>query len=189
MGAGPAAHYWVEEFLGDLWSAGLRSMDRGARLVTTVKELLAYSEDRWRDQRGRRRVERELAGLDFPLHTLWSEERAGLLADLQPEWGEWVRKRIGSAYFARHLAQFLRVSAASVIWADALPWLAEAERDRKSRDADLDDATAELLFAIYAREEKLVTGAGAPAEAARYLLSRLAGRGIPMALELSVRLG
>lgn len=189
MGAGPAAHYWVEEFLSDLWSAGLSSEDRGARLVPTVKELLAYSEEKWKDQRGRRRVDRELAGLDFPLHTLWSEERADLLADLQPEWGEWVRTRVGDPHFARHLARFLQAPAASVICADALPWLAEAERGRKSRDEDLDGVTAELLFSIYARDEKLVTGAGAPAEATRYLLSRLAGRGVPLALELSARLG
>jgi hypothetical protein len=189
MAVGPPAHYWIEAFLGHLWSEGLRSGDRDMRLVAAVKGLLAYTEDEWKERRGRRRVDRELGGLDYGVHDLWSKNRADLLADLQPEWGEWARKRVGNAYFARHLADFLQTPAASVIWADAIPWLAEAERDREGRDEDLDGATAELLLAIYARDEKLVTGAGASAGAARYLLSRLAGRGVPLALELSSRLG
>lgn len=100
-----------------------------------------------------------------------------------------MKPRLNGTWFARYFAQFLEAPAAAAVRAQALSWLADAERNREHTDSDLDEATAELLVVVYAQEAELISGAGASAEAARYLLSRLAGRGVPLALELSARLG
>ena len=60
--------------------------------------------------------------------------------------------------------------------------LAEGEWLREHPDEDLDKATAELPPAIHAQQMEAITGASEPAEASRYLLSRLVGREIHDAL-------
>jgi hypothetical protein len=91
-------------------------------------------------------------------------------------------ERFGETETHRHLVRSLlcplpqssRGGGGSRAGAD---WLADAERSRERTDSDLDEAIAELSVVVYAQEAELNSGAGAPAEAARYLLSRLAGRG------------
>lgn len=188
--AGEPASYWVEAFLGELWSAGLREGRLNTKLVSVVKRILDCTSKNWtRTGRGGDDLALRLAGVDTVHHSLWSEQRQSVLTALKPQWSEWVKPRLTGTWFARYFANFLEAPAAAAVRAQALSWLAEAERNRERTDSDLDEAIAELLVVVYAQEAELIFGAGVPAEAARYLLSRLAGRGIPLALELSARLG
>lgn len=188
--AGEPASYWVEAFLGELWSAGLLEERLNTKLVSVVKRILDFTEKNWtRTGRGGDGLALKVAGVDTVHRSLWSEQRRSVLTALEPHWSEWVKPRLNGTWFARYFAHFLEVPAAAAIRAQALSWLADAERNREHIDSDLDEATAELLVVVYAQEAELISGAGVPAEAARYLLSRLAGRGIPLALELSARLG
>jgi len=188
--AGEPARYWVEAFLGDLWSAGLREERLNTKLVSVVKRILDFTTKNWtRTGRGGDDLALKVAGIDTVNRSLWSEQCRSVLTALEPQWSEWVMPRLTGTWFARYFAHFLETPAATAVRAQALSWLADAERNRKHTDSDLDEATAELLVVVYAQEAELISGAGAPAEAVRYLLSRLAGRGIPLALELSARLG
>jgi hypothetical protein len=160
------------------------------RLVSVVKRILCLAEKSWtRSGRGGDGLALRVAGIDTVHRSLWSGERRSVLAELEPQWGEWVKPRLAGTWFARYFAHFLEAPAAAVVRGEALTWLADAERNREYTDGDLDEATAELLVVVYAREAELISGPGVAAKAARYLLSRLAGRGIPLALELSARLG
>lgn len=188
--AGEPAGYWVEAYLGELWSAGLREERLNPKLVSVVKRILDCTSKNWsRTGRGGDDLALKLVGVDTLHRSLWSEQRQSVLTALEPQWSEWVEPRLTGTWFARYLAHFLEAPAATAVRAQALTWLADAERNREYTDSDLDEATAELLVVIYAQEAELISGVGAPAEAVRYLLSRLAGRGIPLALELSARLG
>lgn len=188
--AGEPARYWVEAYLGELWSVGLGEERLNTKLVSVIKQILCFTEKHWsRSGRGGDDLALRVAGVDTVHRSLWSEVRQSVLIDLEPQWSEWVKPRLTGTWFARYFAHFLEAPAAAAVRAQALSWLADAERNREHTDSDLDEAIAELLVVVYAREAELISGAGAPAEAARYLLSRLAGRGIPLALELSARLG
>ena len=188
--AGEPAHYWVEAYLGELWSAGLREERLNTKLVSVIKRILSSTEKSWtRSGRGGDDLALKVTGVDTVHHSLWSEQRQSVLTDLEPQWSEWVKPRLTGTWFARYFAHFLEAPAAAAVRGAALSWLADAERNREHTDSDLDEATGELLVVVYAQEAELIAGAGAPAEEARYLLSRLAGRGVPLALELSARLG
>lgn len=188
--AGEPAHYWVEAYLGELWSAGLREERLNIKLVSVIRRILSFTEKSWtRSGRGGDDLALKVTGVDTVHRSLWSEQRQWVLADLEPQWSKWVKPRLTGTWFARYFAHFLEAPAAAAIRGEALSWLAEAERNREHIDSDLDEATGELLVVVYAQEAELIAGAGAPAEAARYLLSRLAGRGVPLALELCARLG
>jgi hypothetical protein len=188
--AGEPASYWVEAFLADLWSTGLGEERLNTKLVSVVKRIFDCTSKNWtRTGRGGDDLALRVAGVDAVHHSLWSGQRQSVLTALEPQWSEWVKPRLTGTWFARYFAHFLEAPAAAAVRAEALSWLADAERNREHTDSDLDEATAELLVVVYAREAEMIAGIGAPAEAARYLLSRLAGRGIPLALELSARLG
>lgn|GEM_PF-2588770 len=188
--AGEPARYWVEAFLGELWSAGLLEERLNSKLVSVVKRILDFTEKNWTGTgRGGDGLALKVAGVDTVHHSLWSEQSQSVLTALEPHWSEWVKPRLTGTWFARYFAHFLEAPAAAAVRAEALGWLADAERNREHIDSDLDEATAELLVSVYAQEAELIAGAGVPAEAARYLLSRLAGCGMPLALELSARLG
>jgi hypothetical protein len=188
--AGEPARYWVESYLGELWSAGLSDDRLNAKLVSVIKPILVFAEKHWSSSgRGGVDLGLRVAGVDVLQRSLWTEERQSVLTELEPEWSEWVKPRLTGTWFARYFAHFLGAPAAAVVRGEALTWLADAERNREYTDGDLDEATAELLLVVYAQEAELISGRGVAAKAARYLLSRLAGRGIPLALELSARLG
>ncbi len=155
-----------------------------------IKRILDFAEKHWsRSGRGGVDLGLRVAGIDILHRSLWTEERQSVLTDLEPAWSEWVKPRLVGTWFARYFAHFLEAPAAVAVRAEGLSWLADAERNREYTDGDLDEATAELLVVVYAQEAELISGPGTAAKAARYLLSRLAGRGIPLALELSARLG
>jgi hypothetical protein len=188
--AGEPARYWVEAYLGELWSAGLNQERLNNKLVSVIKRILDFAEKHWsRSGRGGVDLGLRVAGVDILHRSLWTEERQSVLTGLEPAWSEWIKPRLVGTWFARYFAHFLEAPAAVAVRAEGLSWLADAERNREYTDGDLDEAIAELLVVVYAQEAELISGPGTAAKAARHLLSRLAGRGIPLALELSARLG
>jgi hypothetical protein len=110
---------------------------------------------------------------------------AELVEALLPEWAEWVRPRMRGALFARKIVRFLTSPAAGPVLGDALGWLADRERGEARTDADLDADIADLLLKLHARDQGFLRGSNEPAANARFLLQRVAGRGIPLALELT----
>src|SRR4029077_9200800 len=137
------------------------------KLVSVIKRILSSTEKSWtRSGRGGDDLGLEVTGGDTVPPSLWYERRRSVLTDLEPQWSEWVKPRLTGTWFARYFAHFLEAPAAAAVRGAALSWLADAERNREHTDSDLDEATGELLVVVYAQEAELISGAGAPAEAA-----------------------
>ena len=190
LAAGGPAHHWVEDYLRNVWRAA-RAADRWpTTFPDLVKEMLVFASgaDTWRGQYGDSDIDLAIVGLDRWGYSGMQERHGELMSELQPEWAEWIRPRLIGSWFAQHVAQFLGQSAAVLLRRDGLEWLAERERSPAVGDSGLDEAVAELLLRVWLVEPVLLRGADNAASDARYLLSRLAGRGVPLAVELSARL-
>jgi hypothetical protein len=190
LAAGGPARYWVEDYLGEVWQAALAPDRWPPTFTALVKEMLSFvsEADTWQGRRGEVDLALAIVGLDRWGHGRMQERHKDLLSELLPQWADWVRPRLRDAWFARRVVRFLEEPAAEPVRRDALGWLADRERSASGADSDLDHATAELLLSISVKEPELLRGTGEPAANARYLLARLAGRGLPLALELSARL-
>lgn len=188
---GEPAHRWIEHFLGDVWSLTLSQDSVPEQFPTLIKEMIAFAAatESWRGRQGGSDLALALIGLMQWTSTLFSEKHRPLIEDLLPEWAEWVQPRLDSRWFAVPFVRFLGGDAAEPVRLDALSWLAEAERSGWEEDGERDDVIAELLLKIVAREPAALRGGEQTSADARYLLARLAGRGQPVALELSNRLG
>jgi hypothetical protein len=191
VATGGPAHYWVENFLGDVWHAALEGERWPTQFSELVKEMLAFAKDAdtWQGGRGSVDVALAVVGLDRWGHSRMQERHAGLVEELLPEWSEWVRARLRGSWFARHAVHFFKEAAASPARRDGITWLAERERSAAAPDSGLDEAVSELLLSVYTKEPELLRGPDEAAANARFLLARLAGRGVPLAVERSARLG
>jgi len=187
LALGGTAQRWVDHFLGDLWGLALSREVLPPGFPVLIKEMITFATNapNWRQVRDSSELCLRLAGL-----RPWPTERhASLVEELLPEWEEWVRPKVKDAWFTRGLLQFLTRPTADPVRAEALAWLAARERGGQPVNPELDEMTSELLLVISVREPRLLRGNDEPAFNGRYLLSRLAGRGQPLAVELSARLG
>jgi len=189
--AGAPAGYWVDDFLGEVWRAALAPDEPPSTFAPLIKEMLAFaaSAPNWQSGHHIADLSLVIVGLDRwtsgPVH----ERHARLIEELQPEWGEWVKPILQGSWSARRAVYFFGEPGADRIYEQALSWLAERERDAARTDEELDQALAEMLLKLYGRHPSLFRAEGDAAVNARFLLSRLAARGNPLALELTSQLG
>jgi hypothetical protein len=182
---GGPARGWIEKYLNDLWSQALASDPRPTVFPSIVKEMLVYATEAqsWQTD-GSTDLQVAVIGLNRWGSSI-AQFDAELVEALLPEWAEWVRPRMRGALFARKIVRFLTSPAAGPVLGDALGWLADRERGEARTDADLDADIADLLLKLHARDQGFLRGSNEPAANARFLLQRVAGRGIPLALELT----
>lgn len=191
LAASASAHYWVENFLGELWRVALAPETAPQAFPALIKEMFAFAEDAesWRDSPYSADVRRAIVGLDR-----WSlgpvqARHASLVAARQPEWGEWVKELLRSSWSARSAVYLFGEPGGERIHEQALEWLADREHQGLATDAELDQALAEMLVKLHVRRDDLFRGPGSRAENARFILSRLTARGNALGLELTSRLG
>lgn len=191
LAAGGPAHYWVEDYLGKIWQAALAPDRWPPTFPALIKEMLAFASgaDTWQGPRNELGPALAIVGLNQWGVGRMEDRHTKLLENLLPEWTDWVQPRLQDIRFARKAVHFFKKQAASPVRNDALAWLADRERSTSRVNSDLDQAVAELLLSIPGKTLELLHSPGEPATNARYLLARLAGRGIPLAVELSARLG
>ena len=191
LAAGAPAGYWVDDFLGELWRSALAADQPPLHFPALVKEMLAFASGAPTWQAGHHAADLNLAvvGLDRWTSGPVNERHAELIESLQPEWGDWVRARLRGAWSARRVVYFFGEPGADRIYEQALGWLADRERESAPTDDDFDQALAEMLLKLHGRHRNLFRGESAPASNARLLLSRLAGRGNALALEVTSQLG
>jgi hypothetical protein len=186
---GNDAERWVERFLSALWLQALSREAMPSTFPIVVKEMILFAGEAGSWKKPHPDIAATLVDLNSYGFDLIHDRHPTLVAELLPEWADWVRPLLGSSRYARAFARFLRGVGADPVRADGLTWLAEREREGRDPDADLDNVIAELLVTISIREPALLRSAEPVGENSRYLLSRLAGRGQRLALELSRKLG
>jgi hypothetical protein len=187
--AGAPAHYWVEDFLDELWRAALSPEAAPEMFSDLIKQMLAFAKDaqNWRSDHGSVELRLAIVGLGRWNVGPIQARHAWLVEELQPEWGEWVKPLLRGSWSARSAVYLFGEPGGARIHEQALEWL--AERERFPSDAELDQALAEMLVKLHARHDALFRGPGPAAENARFILSRLAARGNALALEMTSRLG
>lgn len=181
--AGSPAHYWVSDFINDVWSAALREEPTPAHFPALIKQMMAFAaeQETWQ---GAHTDELKLALLCLGYPRM--EERHGqLLAELQPEWSHLAAQQMRSSYSARHFVAFLADPVAADIVEMGLQWLAEREREGARSDDDLDERTAQLLAKLMGRDPQIFREQPATAE----VLAALVARQNPIALQVSAQLG
>jgi hypothetical protein len=189
LALGAPAHYWVTDFLREIW-AGARHQDPVPRTFPDlVKEMIAFAAEceTWRKPHRSDDNDLALAGLDSWGHGRFEARHAALVASLQPEWGAWVRGRMANIWFARRVVNVFAEPGAGPVADDGLRWLAEREQ-KAPGDRDLDTAIAEMLAKLFAASPDRFRAGDAIGRDARALLTAIAGRGSPLALELLSRL-
>jgi hypothetical protein len=187
LAAGSPAHYWVTDFIGDVWTAGLASDPTSPVFVDLLKEMMAFAFDHpaWKGFR-RSEIELSLLCLHRYGHPRMEERHRPLLRALQPTWNERVRELVlRDSYAARPVAAFLAKPAAADVVEDGLRWFAERESTGARADSDLDETIAEVLVTIAGRDTNVFRRVSAAGE----VLAALVARQNTIALQLSAQLG
>jgi hypothetical protein len=186
LATGSSAHYWVSDFINDIWRAALAEEPVPADFSLRVKEMMAFAaeQETWT---GSRTDELELALLCLSRfgHPRMVERHRQLLAELQPEWTELAARQMVSNYSACYIVDFLADPVAADIVATGLEWLAERERQGARPDDALDKSTADLLAKLNGNDPQIFQKQAAAADA----LAALVARQNPIALQLSAQLG
>lgn len=188
LDAGGPAHYWVSRFLSGVWGVGLTD-PTPPTFAALIEEMIAFAgaSDRWRPPLREESNELALIALDRFSARMHAQHGA-LFRALLPTWKAWVEPRLRGPYFALPVVRFLADPVAAPAIDDALVWLARRESGGARVEDDLDDAMAELLVKLHARDSGLLRRAAEPGPSARALLAALAGRQNTIALELSASL-
>lgn len=192
LAAGDAAHYWVSDFVSEVWRAGLAAEELPDGFAETIKEIWScYAEQERASPRRHRAGDTELAMLCLSRfgYPKMEKRHRPLLAALQPEWSEMVAARLADPYFAVHAVRFFAEPAAADIVADALRWLSTREEGRPRYDESLDEAMAELLAKLSGRDPQLLRRQDDVGVAARTVLAALVARQNAVAMQLSAALG
>lgn len=195
LALGEIAHYWVESFVNMWCIVGLQSAPASESFLSLWEEMLDYveSEPTWSGaQRSFRTAELQylLLGLGATTLDLWSAEPAPVVARLAPRFERWARENLARRDDAARFASFLRRDGAAPLLSDGLSWLAAASTPAtdRQRDNHYEEALGSLLDDVRRRTPEITPGAGADGEAYRSLLTRLADRQVPIALELISRM-
>ena len=184
LALGAPAHYWVVDFINEVWLSALREEQPPPRFSSLIKEMMAFaaSQESWR---GFHTDELELALLCLHRfgHPRMDDRHRSLLSDLQPEWSELAAARMRSPYSARPIVDFLARHVATDLTETGLGWLAAREHEGLPTDDDLDNESAELLVNLFARDPQIFRRV----EAARDVLAALVARQNAVALELNAQ--
>jgi hypothetical protein len=114
---------------------------------------------------------------------------AAILTEARTPWERWVSAQLEDSWFAERALSFFGTPPAEPVLEPILIRLAEIEPQRVTRyRSRYDEALGEMLAELMGRRPELFTSPGDSGTALRLLLSRLAERGSPLALELVARL-
>lgn len=186
LAAGSPAHYWVSDFIKDVWVAALGEDPTPTKFADLIKEMMAFAAEQpswtgaFTDE-----LELDLLCLNRFGYPRMEERHRPLLAALQPEWNELAARQMRSSYSARSFVAFLSDPAAADIVETGLRWLAEREREGAHPDDDLDRRTAETLAKLAGSDPQIFRNQPAAAE----VLAALVALQNPVALQLSAELG
>ena len=186
LAAGSPAHYWVSDFIGDVWRVALVEETTPADFPALIKEMMAFAaeQETWKDGYTDE-LELALLCLSHFGYPRMEERHRHLLAELQPEWIELAARQMRSSYSARHIVAFLADPVAADYVETGLQWLANREREGAHPDGDLDKRIAEMLTKLIGRNPQNFTNQAAASE----VLAALVARQNPIALQLSAQLG
>lgn len=188
-------HYWVDSFLSMWCITGLQTAPAEERFISKWEAMLDYVESSaaWTAPQApfhSGELYDLLLGLGGTTLDLWSADQASVAMRLAPRYETWASSNLTRRDDAARFAQFLRRPGAAPLLSEGLVWLARADtpRSRWHHDDRYEDAIGTLLDEVARQHPGIPRGDDPAGEAYRSLLTRLADRQIPIALELIARM-
>lgn len=204
---GPTASFSVSSFLRD-WGAYALDHPLDGTVHRRWGQMIEFAAQhpRWdrTDRRGwhsRADLWRLIVGLQLLSSDIWSPERAPLAEALAPYLQRWATDHQLDADDLVALASFLSLPAARSSRLDGLVWIDEAVRDRGDRvwtehligdvssSSRVEAAVGQLLVKTWSTDRTDLLRHDKALGAFQWLLSTLASRRLPIALELSQQVG
>lgn len=192
------AHDWVETFLQALHRQALRQDAPPDGYAWTIRAIVREAEAA-RDGTGEGGVWRRdgdhwlaLLGLDSYTVESWREDHAPIVAELDDLYARWARDSLRRERCMKAFAHFLARPAARSIVTKGLIWVQnvmDATHTEILNDAEVRDAVASSLIAIWSICEARVRADRDAFAAFRVILHALVERQTPLALELQRAIG
>jgi len=198
LGLRRKAHDWVEDFLQSFHRRALHQDPVPGGFSPIRLAIIEYALTLEHDGEAQgwsiyEDVWLALIGIDWLTQSSWEARHQALAAASEELLERWTDR---PSVYGRHLsslATWLETDAAALLRLRGLSWLDRAlkkdGKDRVYRSEDSDEAIASLLQVVWRDDEARLRRDAEAFVAFRSLLSRLASRQIPLALELVGRLG
>jgi len=129
---GPGAHYWVEGFLDDFFSNGLRAdpLPPGFQQQWTAMIDYVASAPGWSLSSEQSfhvpTVWQSLLGMDWVYQMAWDASKRGLIHSMAPYYQVWCKWGLSDRHAVQVFLHFLRTPASDPIVIPSLNWLAGA---------------------------------------------------------------
>lgn len=191
---GPAAHYWVSDFLNSFLTAGLQQSPVSHAFIRTWKSMLqfAFASPKWSGTRRFHSGEiwQHLLGQDWVIRSLWVKEHEPLLIEVKAYFERWAKEQLHHCRELRTFFHFLETEAASCLVCDGLAWATPLLRGADKwfwQYEDDRDAFASFLRLIWEKHWTTVRRNSVAVEGFKTLAAKLAAYQNPLALEISTR--
>ena len=192
---GPAAKYWIEDFLGSWISLGLPLSSDLQGFGAIRQDMVAYAETlpAWQPAQGNYWCRAEglavsLMGLSqAAIPVLGEAKYKGLIGSMAPTFERWGARWLKYGSAAGWLAYFLRTESGLVLLPQGIRQLAGVVvslPDREWQHHELGPLFAEVLSLCWKTRQKAVERDAALQKAFLRLLAALCARQIPEALHL-----
>lgn len=207
LALGPTASFSVSSFLREWWGWAHGRPDdetparRSGQMAEFVSRHPRWSrEDRY-GWRPRAELWRLVVGLQNLSSEVWTSEQAGLVEALAPNLQRWATDHPLDTDDLVALSAFLSLPAARGVRLDGLTWIADAVQDRgdevwtehlvgdASSHSRVETMVGQLLVSVWTADEAQLRRHDGAFAAFQSLLGTLASRRLPVALELSQRVG
>ncbi|MCK5614518.1 hypothetical protein KAR91_72305 [Candidatus Pacearchaeota archaeon] len=197
---GAEGHYWVDDFIFQLFMKGIGYESISANFTKRWKEILEYAFDseKWSPARSRYWFHRnklwcELLGMGYLTSNLWDIEKSYIIKEMNPYYARWARDFLPDSESAEYFIHFLQKPAAIDILLDALIWLDNAsdtsgEAFFTDRHHDVQKPLANLLEISWKKHNELIKGNVMAHKAYKGLLKKLIGLQNLQAIEIQKNL-
>ena len=197
---GAEGHYWVDDFIMELFIKGI-GYDPIPRLFTKRwKEILeyAFTSEKWSSSRRRYWYYRnklwcELLGMGYIVSDLWEKEKSSIIKEMKPYYERWSKDSLSNAESATYFIRFLQRPAAVDLLLDALVWLDNASDASKitfftDRHHDVQKPLANLLEVTWKKHKDDIMRTPVTYQAFKNLLKKLIDLQNLQALEIQKNL-
>jgi len=182
---GTEGHYWVDDFIMELFTKGIGYDPIPRCFIKRWKEILeyAFASEKWSSSRSRYWYYRnklwcELLGMGYIVSGLWDKEKSSIVKEMKPCYERWAKDYLADAESATYFICFLQRPATIDMLLDALIWLDNAsdetgERFFTDRHHDVQKPLANLLEMTWKKQKDDIKRNSTAYQAFKNLLKKL----------------
>ena len=137
---GAEGHYWIDEFIMELFLKGIGYDHIPRNFTKRWKEILeyAFASDKWSASKSgywyhMNKLWCELLGMNYIVSNLWDKEKSSIVKKMKPYYERWAKVFLTDAESAIYFIRFLQRPATIDMLFDALVWLDNASDETGER--------------------------------------------------------